>query len=266
MRFGSWASAGVAMVAAALLPAEARGADPAPPAAAPSTTAPADEPPPRPPLPPEPPRAPVPWAQHLEISTGLAVTELISTLDGASRPSPVRFRPGPGFFVDLGWKVFRYLRFSGFVVEANHSLQLPAGALGLQGPIQSGSVHTYTFGARLSPMLPIGQRVRLWLSAGAGWGRMEYPRMTAPELGSNPVRERSASIVEIPLGLGAAFEVIPRWLAIHAAFTGSVVPSQIGDALEPGQAIDAAGKMKAIGPLPKLDASCAQMIGLSLLL
>src|SRR3954468_22982328 len=61
MRFGgSWASAGVAVVAA-LLPATAWGADPAPPAAAPPPPPPADEPPARPPLPPEPPRVAVPW-------------------------------------------------------------------------------------------------------------------------------------------------------------------------------------------------------------
>jgi hypothetical protein len=73
-------------------------------------------------------------------------------------------------------------------------------------------------------------------------------------------------LVEIPIGVGAAFEIIPRWLRIHLELTGSFIPGQTGAALEHAQTIDPAGKPRDVGPMPKLDYSIAQTIGLSLVL
>ena len=52
--------------------------------------------------------------------------------------------------------------------------------------------------------------MRLWLTAGAGWGRIAYPRLCPqqPCGAAFMVRERAASMVEVPIGLGAAFELI----------------------------------------------------------
>jgi hypothetical protein len=231
----------------------------------------------RPPLPPAPEPAPVPWEHHLEVGGGLAITALPAHLDGAGNPTPVRIQPGAGFHIDLSWQVFRYLRFSMFMVEHFHTLDLPAGperSLGVAGRIPSVSMHGYTFGVRAAPTLPLGKRVRLWLSVGWDFGYLGYPELvvtgvTPPNcapamMNCTPtIRGRTATMFEVPLGLGAAVEIIPRWLSLHLEVTGAFVPSQSGEALSPGQYIDVNGIQRSVGPMPKLDASFVQTLGLS---
>src|SRR5262249_2057974 len=114
----------------------------------------------RPPEPSLPPPAPLPWQPHVEIGGGLAVVEMPVSPDGAGKPTPVRFSPRAGFHVDLTWPVFRYLRFTGYVVEHDNPIDLPRGSLGLSGAVVAPSVHAYSFGVRFSPTLPIGARFR----------------------------------------------------------------------------------------------------------
>src|SRR5437868_4574699 len=61
----------------------------------------------RPPLPPAPEPQPLPWQHHFEIGAGLAVSQTPISVDGDGKATPVRFRPAPGFHVDLSWQVFR---------------------------------------------------------------------------------------------------------------------------------------------------------------
>ena len=68
------------------------------------------------------------------------------------------------------------------------------------------------------------------------------------------------------MGIGAAFEIIPRWLRVHVELTGALAPSQTGPAMEHTQTLDAAGKIRDVGPMPRLDATIVQTIGLSLVL
>lgn len=217
----------------------------------------------RPALPPAPERVPPPWEQHLEVGGGLAIVAM-PLGDGKG----VHLDPGAGFHIRLSWEILRYLWFTGYLVESQNGLDLPSGSLGLPGSLSSGSAHTYTFGVRASPTLPIGSRVRLWLTAGAGWGRVMYPDITVSQPGprSFQVRGRAGNVVEVPLGVGAAFEIIPRWLRVHLELTGSFVPSQTGDAFDDGQAVDGAGKLLNVAPMPRLGASIVQTIGLSLVL
>lgn len=264
MRFGACVALAVSVIG---LPRAARAADPAPAAPAASPDDPASKPP-RPPIAEAPPRTRLPWEQHVELGGGLAITATPASRDGDGRTTPVRLGPDFGFHIRLSWELLRYLWFTGYLVESRHRVDIPAGALGVPGSLQGDHAWMYTFGGRFSPTLPIGSRVRLWVTAGAGWGRIEYPRF-CPKLpcGSTlVVRERAASVVEIPIGVGAAFEVIPRWLRIHAELTGSFFPSQTGAALQHAQTIDAAGKMRDVGPMPRLDGALVQTIGLSLVL
>jgi hypothetical protein len=222
----------------------------------------------RPPLPPEAPRKPLPWQEHLEVGGGVALSAVLSSQDGDRNPTPVRLEPGVGFHIRASWQVIPYLWFTGYLVESRQPLALPPGSLGVPVQLTGDAAWKYTFGARLSPTLPLGSRARLWLTAGAGWGRVEYPRLCPkqPCTGAWMVRERAASVVEIPIGIGAAFEIIPRWLRIHVELTGSLLPSQQGEAVEHTQTIDAAGKIRDVGPMPWLEGTITQTIGLSLVL
>ena len=219
------------------------------------------EPPPRPPLPPEPPPVPLPWERHIEVGPDALFV---------ARPtsSAVHLGATLGYGAHLNWDLLSHLRFTFYVEAARHPLTFDAGALGQPGKITSPSVSTYMFGARFSPTLPLTPRLRAWLTAGVGWGRFGYPRMTAQDPGQAAftIPERSAYIVEVPLGLGISFDIIPRWLSIQAELTGAFLIGHQGSAFDPAQAIDAAGKKRAIGLLPHLDASVVQSIGLSLLL
>lgn len=223
----------------------------------------------RPPLPPATPRVPLPWERHIEVGGHVAmVTRPASTLaDGTA--TDVRYRPVIGFGVHTHWEVLEVLRFSTYFVDARHDLRIPPGALGVPGGVvETGPVETIAFGARLAPTLPLGDRARSWVSAGIGWGRFAFGRMTIlePGGGSIAVRERSMSFAEIPIGLGASFDLIRNWLTIEVEVSGAFTVGQEGEALEEAQGIDAAGRRRSIGALPVLDGSFVQTLGLSLVL
>lgn len=257
MRVGkAWA----VFVAVTLGPIGAARAD-ATPATPAKPIATAREVPARTPLPPEPPSVPLPWERHLDVGADLLFL---------ARPtsSPVHLGAAIGYGAHLNWELVRHLRFTFYLEGARHPVELAAGALDQPGKITSPSVNTYMFGARFSPSLDLTPRLRAWVTAGFGWGRFEYPRMMAQDPGQAAfaIPERSAYVIEIPMGVGLSFELIPRWLSIQAELTGAPIVGQEGTAVAPAQAIDAAGKKRTIGSLPSLDASIVQSIGLSLLL
>lgn len=229
---------------------------------------PADVLPPRPPLPPAPPRNTLPWQQHIEVGGGALFAAPLTSVDGDRNPTDVRLKPYFGFHLRLSWEVLRYLWFTGYLHESRHRVEAPPGSLGLPTSLTGDRAWMYSFGARVSPTLPIGSRVRLWVTAGAGWGQIRYQRLCpqSPCGSTYVVRERAASILEVPIGIGAAFEVIPRWLRIHVELTGALAPSQTGPALDHTQVVDPAGKLVDVKPMPRIDATIVQTIGLSLVL
>jgi hypothetical protein len=194
------------------------------------------------------------------------VTRLASA-DDEGNASDIRYRWAVGYGVHGRWDVLRFLRFTAYFVSARHDVALPPGALGLRGKLSLDSVSTYSFGARLSPTIPWSSRARSWVSVGGGWGRLELGQMRVTQGGGVfTVKERSASFVEIPLGLGTSFDIIPNWLSVELEVTGAFALGQEGDALRPAQAIDAQGRKLSVGGFPELDATFVQTLGLSLIL
>ncbi len=228
-----------------------------------TTVTPSPEKAPRPPLPPEPPSPLLPWERHLEIGPDLLYL---------ARPtsSTVRLGATLGYGAHLDWQLVTHLRFTFYLEGARHPVHMSHGALAQpQGTlVTSDPVNSYMFGVRFSPSIAFTPRLRAWITAGFGWGRFEYPRMTAQDPGQAAftLPERSAYAVEIPMGLGLSFDLIPRWLSLRAELTAAPLIGQVGTAIATAQAIDAAGKKRTIGPLPVLDASIVQSLGLSLLL
>jgi hypothetical protein len=202
------------------------------------------------------------------------MVETPTSVDGDGNATPIRFRPGIAFNGDLSWQVCRFFRFTGYVLEHDHPIQWGDNPLGrpLGNSLPPASAHMYSFGARFSPTLPIGRRVRLWITAGAGWGRVEYARLSVspPASLSGPVNPivtvpaRGESLFEVPVGLGGSIVLVPRWLSLRFELTGAFVPSQIGEALTHGQYIDALGKAQDLPPMPKLDAVFVQSVSLAL--
>jgi hypothetical protein len=189
--------------------------------------------------------------------------------DTGGVPTQVRLSPTFGYGLHARWDMHRYLRFTAYFVDVRHPLSLPEGSLG-QATIAAGDVYTYVFGAQLALQMPLNKRTRMWLGSGIGWGQIVYTRMIVnnpPDYTPFMVRERHDSYAEIPFALGTSFDIVPNWLSFELQVSASYITGQGGEASDgPIQAIDAAGRIRPIGPLPKLDTSIVQSMGLSLIL
>lgn len=209
----------------------------------------------------------LPWERLLDVGGDFVIIARPATGDALGRPSGIRYQPATGFGLHLRFPLLANLHVEGYFTDCHMPVVIPGGALGPTDVITSPPVETYAFGARVSPRLTWG-RLSAWVTAGAGWGRLEFRRMTATTASgaTYTVRERSGSFVELPLGLGVSFELVPRWISIELQSTAAFVIGQRGNAFEDLQAVDAAGHLRDVGPLPLMDASLLQTIGLSLLL
>ncbi|WP_438005697.1 hypothetical protein WME89_44630 [Sorangium sp. So ce321] len=236
----------------------------------------AEEPsrPPRPPLPPATPPPRLPWERHIEIGADLAFVSRLGSRDEEGNLTLARLKPAIGVGVHARWEIFDHLRFSAFFVHTEHALALSRGALAQPGaitaePREDGapSVRALALGGRLAPTLPISERARAWLSVGIGYDRLFVGRMRVSEPGGEfTIRERGASYVALPLGLGFSFDLIQDWLTIELETSGAFLLGRGGDATRAGQAIDAQGRRRIIGPLPQAQGSFLQTLGLSLVL
>jgi hypothetical protein len=252
-----------------LLAGSALADEPAASSAATAAVAAKPDPPPRPPLPSRAPPTPVPWSRHVDIGGGVALVNRIAAPDApAGTKTPVRYSPSLGFGLWARWDIVRWLRMNLYFVRSEHEAAMPPGSLGLPGDAEPVDLYTYSFGARLAPTLEFGPRLRGWVSAGAGWGRIEVERfrVTQPNGGTFMVRNRAASFIELPCGLGASFDVIPNWLAVEVEVMGAFNVGERGDALREGQTIDSSGRRIDVGPFPEIRGSFVQTIGLSLVL
>ena len=219
-----------------------------------------------PPLEP-PPSKSAPWERLLDVGGSFAVVTRPSKSDVKGRPSAVRYEAATGFGLHIRWPLLTHLAIEGYYLDFHMPVVIPRGALGLADTVTSPPVETYVFGVRLSPSMTWGP-ITGRLTAGAGWGRFEFQRMEALTSGgeSYVLRERGGSFVEIPVGFGFSWEVVERWLSIDIVGTGAFVAGQHGDAFDPGQTADPAGKLHDLRGLPVIEASFVQTIGFSLLL
>lgn len=213
------------------------------------------------------PLATLPSMHRLDIGAdALLVNRLASDyIDG--QPSHIAYRPTIGFGFHGRVQIIRYLQVGAYFYGAEHGFAFGQGSLGVQGNIQSDALTTVAFGAKAMPTLPLGERIRLWGTLGVGWGRFEFPQMTAKEPGRAPflIKGRGNSFVEFPMGLGASFEVIKNWLSIDVEITGAPLVHKKGTSFTSVQALDN-GKERPIAPMPESHLSVVQSLGLSLLL
>ncbi len=220
-----------------------------------------------PPFPEDPPLAKLPLKRRFDIGTDLLLVNrpAADTIDGA--PSHIAYRPALGFGFHARIQVIRYLQVGAYFAGATHGFTSGQGALGVHGSIESDSLSTLWFGAKLMPTLPLGDYVRLFGTLGLGWGRFEVPQMTVREPGraSFIIKGRGNSFVEFPIGMGASFEVIENWLSVDVEITGSPTLSRKGTSFVPVQAIDN-GRKRTIDSMAETHMSFVQSFGLSLLL
>lgn len=229
---------------------------------------------PRPPLDelrePEPP----PWEPRLEIGGAFAFV-LRPYANAVAPDTGVQYKPAPGWGVVLRWTIYDWIALHPYFIDSHHRLGIPAGALATDArdsiapdaDIETNSVTTFSFGAKLAPTWEIIPRLRVWAAVGVGWGRFEFPTMTLTEGDNSYVVEgREGVFIEFPMGLGMSYDVIDRWLAVGYEATAAPITGQTGNAHEPFQAVDADGNTRDVGPLGAIEASIVQTLSVTVIL
>jgi hypothetical protein len=221
----------------------------------------------------KPPPPPV-WRRRIEVGGSMLLVH--RPFNKALAGTDTSYRPALAWGLHLHWNIFSFLRFSPYFIDAHHSLRFGKGALAVAAErpisatatIDSESVRTFVFGAKFAPTWNLSKRARVWLSAGVGWGRFEFPKIQIVESGQPTfdVNERDGVFVEVPVGLGVSFDVIPRWLAVEYQFSAAPVLGQSGNAHEAVQAVDPDGTVRNVAGFGAIEASFTQSIGLSILL
>jgi len=212
--------------------------------------------------------AEVPTERRLDLGVGPAFVARFAGSTAGNDSSEVTYVPTLGLEMHLRIPIFQDVEVSPYLVLANHTVDVPDGSLGVDGSIDTGSVTAMSFGARIARTFQLLPAVRVWANAGVGYGRMEFGRMIAQE-GARPaweIRDRGASFVEFPFGLGGAYTIVPRWLSIDLEGAAGPVVDKSGTAFATTRAIDDAGLVRRVGALPEVEATLVVALGISLIL
>ncbi len=134
-------------------------------------------------------------------------------------------------------------------------------------PIDSLGGLTWWMQARVEPTLQFSSLLRGWLVLGVGWGRYELePVHVRDSSGTFLVRDRSASYVDFPLGIGGSVALVDDWLSLELELLASPTLSTDGSAFTTVGVVDGAGEASAVGPLPRAPVSLQPSLGLTVIL
>jgi hypothetical protein len=209
----------------------------------------------------------LPKERHLDVGPRALLVTRLAESEVEGERSGITYDPAPGVGAWLRVLVHRYFQVGASWTWATHKLSMERGALGIDGSIETDSVTSYSLELHLMPTLPIGDRVKLWGSAGVGWGRHYYPPMHVRDAsGAFTIRDRAASFVDFPLGIGGMVEIVPQWLSIDLDVVFAPTLPEDGSARIRTQTIDGAGRRREVGPIPGATVSFIQALGLSVLL
>jgi opacity protein-like surface antigen len=197
---------------------------------------------------------------------GLAVRS--ASTDPAINPDGIGYDPAPQFSFQGRGYVWSWLNAAIYYRRASHELNLPRGAAGFDYEhIEKDKILTYSLGARLEPTYHVSDEFRTWLSLGVGWGRMTLDKVDVTEAErSFTVPDRAGVFVEVPIGIGASYEVVPNWFAVHAEIDIAPLSKQSGKLFDPTPFVDSHGSLSHAGPMPTQTVSGSFLLGVSLLL
>lgn len=201
------------------------------------------------------------------VTLSMPANSTIESTEGTETTSQVDYAPTVGVDVAMRFPIFRYLEAGVGATFAMPTVAYDHDALGLDGYYDGGALARVQGEIRLYPTLPLTDRVTLFAIVGAGFGRLEFPavEVEAPRLGTTTIAARGASFFDFPIGVGASFTLVPRWLSLELSLDVAPMLLKDGDAFVPVQAIERGKKVHA-SALPKIDATYRQTLGLSLLL
>lgn len=200
------------------------------------------------------------------VTLSMPANSVITSSEGAEASSQVAYLPTMGLDLALRFPIFRHLEAGVGATFAMPSIAYDHDALGLRGVYESDAIARVQGEIRLYPTLPLTDRVTLFAIVGAGFGRLEFPSVNVESDGHETlIAARGASFFDFPIGVGASFALVPRWLSLELSLDVAPMLLKDGDAFVPVQAIEQGKKVHA-SALPKIDVTYRQAIGLSLLL
>ncbi|PIE06250.1 MAG: hypothetical protein CSA75_00500, partial [Sorangium cellulosum] len=190
----------------------------------------------------------------------------VRNVDSARNPDGIGYGPALQWGVQARAFVKPWLNFAIYYLRASHTLALPPSAAGINDTDSSiGDVLTYSLGARLEPSFPVTSNFRTWLSIGVGWGRLNLEKVLVTERErSYHVRDRSGVFVEVPIGLGASYQVLPNWLAIQIEADVAHLSKQSGNLYDPTPYVDSNGNRGFVGPMPIQSYAGSLLFGISM--
>jgi hypothetical protein len=209
----------------------------------------------------------IPMGRRIDVGVGFAFLAKLADSDAAEEPTNISYEPTVGLEVHLRIPILEQVEVGPYFLVAAHPVSIPDRGLGgVDGAVDTGSVTALCFGARLARTFRIDP-VRVWASAGVGYGRMEFGRMVAHESGGNfEIRDRGASFIEFPFGFGGALAVIPKWMSVDLEAAAGPVLNKSGPAWSTFRTIDGAGQVREVGALPEVTATFVTALGVSLIL
>jgi opacity protein-like surface antigen len=207
-------------------------------------------------------------APQAEISALAGLSARPAASDANENPDGIGYGPGLQLSFQARGYVWSWLNAAIYHRRASHEIDLPRGAAGLDYEhISMDKVLVYSLGARLEPTYHVSEAFRTWVSVGVGWGRMTLGKVHVQESDrSYTVPDRAGVFVEVPLGLGASYEVVPRWLAVQAEADIAHLSNQSGGLHGSTPYVDSNGSLHFAGPMPTQVVSGSFLLGVSLLL
>lgn len=152
-------------------------------------------------------------------------------------------------------------------IESN-AVSFEDGALGLPRgtTLSQPAPSRIVLNASAEPTWSPVSRLDLYAGVGVGWGRTTAPALHATGTETLTLPSRAAVFLEVPVSLGARYEVLPNWLI--ATLSGSIafLADQSGSLVSPYEAPGKSGKLVHVGGFPELGTSWALLAGLGVLL
>jgi hypothetical protein len=203
---------------------------------------------------------------EISILAGLALRS--ASKDNNTNPDDIGYGPAPQLAFQARGYVWPWLNAAIYHHRASHELRLPQGAAGFDYQrIDKDKILTYSLGVRLEPTYNLSDEFRLWLSLGIGWGRMKLNKTHVVEANRTyTVPERPGVFIEVPVGFGASYQLIPNWLALQGEMDIAPLSKQSGKLFDHTSFVDSQGSLDLAGPMPTQTLSASFLLGLSLLL
>jgi hypothetical protein len=107
----------------------------------------------------------------------------------------------------------------------------------------------------------INERARAWVSFGYGWGRTTMGKMKVQ--GDYTVPERDGVFLEMPVGIGAAYDVWKNHLAVDLQGSWASMSAQSGSIFLPTQYTDTQGKIGHQSAMPQFNSTWVIALGVS---